>query len=320
MNVNRSLTLSYIYYTLRDFFAFAKDIKKYASVRSEYLGTSFTGEIFKSFWILLNPKRTILCYPDRPSLFHVMYKLSALAGFRLSTNFRKNYKYAVWTHNRTVQDPDELNRLQIPRAQIINAACVDTDKRTVGRLFCEIFDTKLDLDPVKWDGFMVKKSVVNGTNDAIVIKGPIPPDEVEDGFVYQKEIDNKNEERESVVYRVPVFMESVPLVFIKYRSEAHRFRGNYHSVEIADPSDLFTKDELGKILEMARLMGMEFGECDVLRDRNGTLYVIDFNNHPGGPPFKMNSDQKRKAGQILADSFEELFQKKEKQLRTPGRE
>jgi hypothetical protein len=67
-------------------------------------------------------------------------------------------------------------------------------------------------------------------------------------------------------------------------------------------------------------MGMEFGECDVLRDRNGTLYVIDFNNHPGGPPFKMNSDQKRKAGQILADSFEVLFQKKEKQLRTLGRE
>ena len=308
--------MSYIYYNLRDFYASAKDIKKYASVRSEYLGSSFTGEIFKSFWILLNPKRTILCYPDRPSIFHVLYKLSALAGFRLSTNIERDHEHAVWTHNRTVQDPDELNRLQIPRGRIINAACVDTDKRTIGHLFYEIFDTKLDLDPLTWTGSMVKKSVVNGTNDAIVTEGPISPGEKEEGFVYQKEIDNKNEEGDSVIYRVPVFMDSVPLVFIKYRSEAHRFRGNYHSVEIADPSDLFTNSELSKILKMARLIGIEFGECDVLRDQDDTLYVIDFNNHPGGPPFKMTSEQKKKAGQILADSFEELFREKDDEVRT----
>jgi glutathione synthase/RimK-type ligase-like ATP-grasp enzyme len=129
---------------------------------------------------------------------------------------------------------------------------------------------------------------------------------------------NKNEERDSVVYRVPVFIDKIPLIFIKYRSEAHRFRGNYHSVEIADPTDIFSKDELRKILKMARLTGIEYGECDVLRDRDGTLYVIDFNNHPGGPPFKMNPDQKKKTGKILADSLEELFRKKEGDMRMPG--
>jgi hypothetical protein len=38
---------------------------------------------------------------------------------------------------------------------------------------------------------MVKKSVVNGTNNAIVIEGPISRDEVEEGYVYQKDIEKQ---------------------------------------------------------------------------------------------------------------------------------
>ena len=45
------------------------------------------------------------------------------------------------------------------------------------------------------------------------------------------------------------------------------------------------KDELNKIHRFCAKIGMDYGEVDVLRDRDdGRIYIVDANNTPSGPP------------------------------------
>ena len=42
------------------------------------------------------------------------------------------------------------------------------------------------------------------------------------------------------------------------------------------------------IIKYLTLVGLEYGDIDVLEDKNGNLYVIDINNAPMGDPYSNN--------------------------------
>ncbi|MDQ6770676.1 MAG: hypothetical protein M3Z54_11900, partial [Gemmatimonadota bacterium] len=55
-------------------------------------------------------------------------------------------------------------------------------------------------------------------------------------------------------------------------------------------------------------IGMDFGELDVLRDRNsGKIYVVDANNTPAGPPTVLSKQDSARALHILLESFHQLL-------------
>lgn len=50
------------------------------------------------------------------------------------------------------------------------------------------------------------------------------------------------------------------------------------------PADIFSAAELAQLLDFGARIGLEYGELDVLRDRDsGRIYVVDVNRTPYGP-------------------------------------
>ncbi len=57
---------------------------------------------------------------------------------------------------------------------------------------------------------------------------------------------------------------------------------------LADPLTYFSAAELAQISEFARLIGLEWGGVDVLRDRtDGRLPIVDANKTDMGPPIAL---------------------------------
>jgi glutathione synthase/RimK-type ligase-like ATP-grasp enzyme len=74
------------------------------------------------------------------------------------------------------------------------------------------------------------------------------------------------------------------------------------------PEDLFSKEEVSCILQLANIMGAEFCEFDVLRDKSsGRIYVIDVNKTPYGPPKGLTSTEHKTAIDLLAGAFQQAF-------------
>ena len=69
-----------------------------------------------------------------------------------------------------------------------------------------------------------------------------------------------------------------------------------------------SSDEQAKVLELARAIGLDYGEMDGLRDRStGKFYVVDINKTPFGPASRMAFFPKRRAVKRLAEVFEAEF-------------
>ena len=55
-------------------------------------------------------------------------------------------------------------------------------------------------------------------------------------------------------------------------------------------------------------LGLDYGEIDVLRDRNeGKIYIVDVNNNPAGPPEPISALDGNLAIVRLAEAFENTF-------------
>lgn len=299
-----------VYYILRDGYASFKDVKAYFFIRREYTNFSFSKNLAGVLRMFFRPKKTILCYPGRPSTYHVIYKLCALCDYKISINPQKKVDVVFWSHNSTFPVLSDIEGFLEKGKNVINKNCTNLSKELVGRCFEEIFGYSLDIDPTTYNGSIVKKSIYNGTNFATAVTGPIPAEAVQEEYVYQKEIKNHSEfEGLTVVCRVPVYAGKIPVVYLKYRPYEFQFTGYYEKVEVKKPDEIFSEDEISGILEMNRKMGIDYGECDVLRDVDGKIYVVDINSHPGGPPRKMSHRQKVKASKVLIPDFKNLIEK-----------
>jgi hypothetical protein len=60
---------------------------------------------------------------------------------------------------------------------------------------------------------------------------------------------------------------------------------------------------------MARKMGIDYGEFDILRDKDGRIYVVDVNNTPWGPPNGLPEFESNIALKRLVKSFDRLLEK-----------
>lgn len=298
-----------VFYVLRDVYATTKDIWNGAMIRGEYTNFSFLQNLLTSFLIFLKPRKTILCYPERPSKYHVFYKLCAVFGYKISMNPNKKCDVIFWSHASTFPDQEVIQPFLNQGQKVINSECLNLSKELVGQIFEETFGYSLDINPAAYEGTIVEKSVYNGTNFAVAIEGPIPPNNVKDGFVYQKKIESyANSENLTLVYRVPVYLGIIPIVYLKYRPEDVQFTGDYSNVEVREPTDVFSAPELEKIILMNKKMGIDYGECDVLRDRDGKIYVVDVNSHPGGPPRKMSHQQKVQTTHMVEVAFKNVIE------------
>lgn len=252
--------------------------------------------------------RTVLFYPDYPSKRAVLYKVFRNAHFNITNNPQFRHEMGIFWTEQTTRTKDAIAHELNEKQHLINFNFIDSSKVAVDKAFSAVFRRSTFIDPLNHEGICVKKSDINAAHDGTVINCPIK--EVEPGSVYQILIDNVVDNDFVEDIRIPVVKNKIPLVYLKYKHLQKRFGTFKQSLAhikqhrvIENPLEVLSQVELNKILEFCRLLYIEYGELDVLRDRkSGEIYIIDANNTPHGPTGFSLSD-KRKALSLLQDEI-----------------
>ena len=253
---------------------------------------------------------TVLFYPDLPRReHHAIYKICYLLGYRMTNALQDKFDIAISWEDTTLKviDP-RLSDLAKSR-EVINLRCVDIGKRHVAAVFQEVFGYTSEIDPLTFQGKCVRKSTENAVHDGKIIDCPIAVKE--EGFIYQRLIDNHFKDEMFYDIRVYISKKKIPFVFRKYRKADDRFYSYPKADLMLDVGKFFSDEEIAKILIFAERMGLDYGELDVLRDgQNGKIYIVDVNNTPAGPRAdRMSRKDFYTAVSTIADAFQESFAK-----------
>jgi hypothetical protein len=281
-----------------DTFASVQDILRFLRLRKKYR---------------IRPKGektriSLLFTPERPVPSSIAYKLCALSGFRIVSNPARKHDFIIRHRDATFYDPSVDGVPDV--VPMINRSIADISKKHVDRIFSEVFGYSLMLDPALHRGKAVEKSDANARHDGRIILCPIPKSEIKSGCIYQKIVNNKAGLNEVRDLRVVVHGDQIPLIYQKYRPIATRFSNTNTRVELGDPDTLFSAEELEKIRQFAKRIGLDYGELDVLRDRDtGKLYIVDANITPWGPPNGLSFQDQKKALEKLVDTFQQMLSK-----------
>lgn len=245
---------------------------------------------------------TLLFTPDRPVPSSVVHKLCALTGCRMITHPSGSYDLVFRYRDATFY---EHSVESVPdNAPMVNRHIKDISKKNVDRVFNKVFGYSLMLDPTLHRGKAVEKSDANAQHDGRIIQCPIPESSLKPDCVYQRIISNQSGNNQVRDLRVVVHGEQFPLVYQKYRPLKTRFSNTNTRVEIGEPNDLFSKEERKKILLFTRDLGLDYGELDILRDRDSKkIYIVDANLTPWGPPNGLSFADQKRALEKLTDTF-----------------
>jgi hypothetical protein len=261
------------------------------------------------FRSLLAPKKVVLFFPEQPSVWSIEFKICKLLGYGIVNDPTASFDVGLKRKDETLSPPDLLKDIPTVKKQLINANSINISKDKVDEVFEKIFGYGVKIDPTNYYGQIVEKSNLNGVHSGRVIKAPIACEQVRNGFVYQKLIDNFSEVFGLVLdYRVPIHGNQIPFVYLKYRSLETRFSNTNTFVRLARVNSVFTTEEVAKILEFAQNMALDYGELDILRDNDQKIYIVDVNNTPMGPPNGLSKEDSLNALVLLAQSFDHLLE------------
>jgi len=178
-----------------------------------------------------------------------------------------------------------------------NGHCLDISKSALDRHHHAVFDYGVNVDPTTHVGLMLEKSEGNAVHDGREIQGPLSPDQLQPGKVYQRIIDNRTEDGLFEDLRVVVIQGEVPVVYHKRKAGAVRYTNETAEVDLAEsPEIVLSGSEIDQIVSLSAKMCAEFAELDVLRDRqDGRIYCVDLNPTPYGPPSGLSAEDSEKA-------------------------
>lgn len=270
-----------------------------------YGGYSSAGAWLRLVRTRLWPKGTVLFFPGTPSSFQVVYKLCTLNGYRMHSAPDRDFDL-VFAHEGATLYPTGIFE-PLGDVPIVNRDASDISKKQVERVFAEVFGYGIGIDPTTFTGRAIRKSNENYTHDGEIVDCPCQPAR-DESTTYQRYIDTRTEDGHFAELRVSVYLNEIPVVYIKYRPDnAERFQVVARA-EVAEPDDHLSPEEQSNILKLARTMGVDYGEMDVMRDNNdGRIYVVDVNRTPAGPVAGLEPKQTQEALHRLSPAFERLF-------------
>lgn len=262
---------------------------------------------FKILYFKKTNWKNVFFYPHKPHPMEVLYKVFYLSGYRITNDPHMKADIIVNYEDTTVRTHNDIAKYLKGNEYVINRYCVDISKEKVEKMFREIFGYGLAINPQTYKGNYVKKSNFNAMHDGVVLTKPEKP---ERGYIYQRVVNNQI--KDTVLdFRVPFIMGAIPFVYLKYRPVETRFSNTNRYAKISDTKDIFSQDEIAKIIEFCKLMGLDYGELDILRDSdNKRIYIMDVNNTPSGPPNHIQKEDYRKALSMIADTFLDRITKK----------
>lgn len=240
-------------------------------------------------------------FPQRILPMYTIWKTCMLLGLRIEPAPETRAEIAVYWEDTTVSTP--------PRdiSNLINARCTDIGKDVVEQRFAEVFGYPLAIDVATHNGPYVHKSRLNFAHNGTVRNGPI--DRREPDCVYERLIDNSIDGGWQVMdMRTAIVGTRIPVVFLLYRSITDRFGTDSRRGVVVDPDAVFSPTEQRQITELARAMGLDYGELDILRDAaDGRIYIVDVNKTPVGPPRPLLLGERHRAMRLIASAFAAEF-------------
>lgn len=241
-----------------------------------------------------------------PAEIYVAWKTLRACGATICGAGEPHTDLAIAWNPSTQYVPDAatLERMR-GRHPVVNAECTDIRKSRVGEVFGKVFGYRLEIDPLTYDGTVVRKSERNGPHDATLLEGPL--ERVEPGYVYQRLIDFRTPHG-MTEWRVLVVAGRIVRVYANCRPIENRFVPVPTACVAYTVEEAFDAGERANIEAFAHAMRLDFGALDVLRDeRDGRIYVCDCNNTPTGPSSIMPAREQVSIVRDLADAFEAAF-------------
>ncbi|MBP9749830.1 MAG: oligosaccharide flippase family protein [Candidatus Pacebacteria bacterium] len=225
-------------------------------------------------------RKTILCYPDLPQWYHILYKICPHIGFRITNNPNTPADIYMRFEDTTVGVAYPALTNLATKHPVLNLHCIDISKAHVEEVFNEVFGYGMVVDPRTHTGVCVRKSNENAVHDGTIITAPCEP---KAGYIYQTFINTACDGTRPMDLRIPIFQDKIPFILKRYKSTDDIFDITLE-VEFADVDSVLTDKEKKLVIEFARRMGLDYGEMDALRNcDDGRLYIVDVNNTPGGP-------------------------------------
>ncbi|MGE2836535.1 hypothetical protein [Mycobacterium sp. SMC-4] len=252
-----------------------------------------------------NPVKTVLFYPDKPGYADVLYKVCNSMGYTMTSASDSQPDLVIAYEDVTERAPSRTLTELAASHFVLNRRCHDIGKVNVERAFQEVFGYGTFVDPATHQGQCVVKSNENGSHDGEIIECPTQSER--EGAVFQRLINNVVGD-EALDIRVPIVGQEIPFVYLKYRKLRSRFSNLNARVSMDSAAAVFTSDEIKAIHGFVEELGLDYGELDVLRDRDdGRIYIVDVNNTPFGPPNHLPKADGRRAIGILSEAFDRQF-------------
>lgn len=246
------------------------------------------------------PSFTIAFAPERARPWYLIWAVARAAGAKYTKDIAT--ADVVMHFEDATYSPNEAPTKLKPGVKLVNFTCRDVSKTNVSRASGIAFGRALAVDPTTYFGPAVEKSEINAAHDGRIVQCPTQPIP---GRVYQRVIDNRIAGHADLVedLRTCTVGGKPVCVFLKRRQVTKRFLNTNTEVLLRRPEEVFTPAEIDQIGAFTREIGLQWGGVDVLRDKDGSLHIVDANKTDMGPPIGLNLPDKIVATRMLAKAF-----------------
>lgn len=284
------------YYNYRATGAFKAMVKDIVYRLRNFLITIFTG----------GRAKTILFYPEFPDWHADLHSIVFYSPYRITSNPREKFDYLINWEDATFKRPDATLVDLLKTYRAMNLEWTDIGKEKVEEVFVKVFGYSTFVDPFTYRGKAIEKSNLNSKHSSARFVD-CPVSRVKEGFIYQKFLENKVDDKHALDVRLTWINGRLPIAMKRYKAQFDIFDKTL-KYELAVPEKVFTPDEIDKILRFCREMKLDYAELDTIRNNeDNRLYIIDVNpaaHHPKSACSK--ADRKRKRAIVRENFFEQL--------------
>lgn len=223
---------------------------------------------------------TILFYPQLPGWKTTVHQMLMNLGIGITNKLSDSFARAIFWEDRTFRQGRAALEEVCAREKIINYHCTNISKERVEEVFEQVFGYSLRANTAT-AGPMLRKSNYNGAHDGKVIQGPVT--EIEEGVVYEKLLNNQLSENLFQDMRVTYLKGMIPLISLRFHDRECRF-GKVRRATVEKVEDHLSSREIEQIRHFCRQLGFEYGDLDLIRNRDDQrLYIVDANPTPSVP-------------------------------------
>lgn len=246
--------------------------------------------------------QSILVFPHYPSRGSTIYKIGKILNYNITNKPNKNIRTAVYWEYLTFREEFRYLENKTSELKVINLQSRDISKQFIDQVHQDVFNYATIVNPTTYKGKIVKKNDINAAHDGQIIQGPIT--NIEKGYIYQILIDNSHSEKLVMDIRVPVVGKILDFAYIKLRDVSERFKNTTIDTTVKQIQDILSHSEIQLLNEYCKKLKLEYGELDVLRNKDdGKIYVVDVNNTPQGPPANTSKKDAHMALNQIAKAF-----------------